>query len=325
MKNHLKKYFLVCGTGSIGQRHIENLISLNENIIIWRERKKKNLELKKKFPGIKYFEKLNKALKFCDAVIICNSTNKHIGILKSAIKLKKHFYIEKPISNKIEDLNKINLSPKNVIGEVGYQFRSHPNLIFLKNKLRKSNSKIFSYRFVMGHNLKFWRKNHKFTESYTNDVKKGGGALFELIHQVDLAIWLFGPIKKVTGYRSKVSRLKINADDLSNLILIHKNGIAGQIQLDMVSPLYRCEAEIVTSKEILLWSYTDGKITQRNKKKNKIIHKLTKSFKRNDLFINSMKHFVERVYNKKKVPLCDLKEGSKSLIAIDSINKKLVN
>lgn len=325
MKNHFKKYFLICGTGSIGQRHIKNLTNLNEKILIWRERKEKNFELKKRFPGIKYFESLNKALKFCDAVIICNSTNKHIKILKSAINLKKHFYIEKPISNKTEDLNKINLSPKNIIGEVGYQFRSHPNLIFLKNKLKKSNSKIFSYRFAMGHNLKFWRKKHKFTESYTNDVNKGGGALFELIHQVDLAIWLFGPIKKITGYRSKVSRLNIKADDLSNLILIHKNGVAGQIQLDMVSPLYRCEAEIVTDKEILLWSYTEGKITQKSEKNNKVIHKLSKSFNRNDLFINSMKNFVDRVYKKKKVPLCDLKEGSKSLIAINSINKKLIN
>ena len=325
MKNCFKKYFLVCGTGSIGQRHIENLISLKQKIVIWREKKKKNLELKKRFPGIKYFDDLNTALKFCNAVIICNSTNKHINILKSAIKLKKHFYIEKPISNRIEDLKKINLTPKNIIGEVGYQFRSHPNLIFLKKKLREKNSKIFSYRFAMGHNLKFWRKNHNFLESYTSDVNKGGGALFELIHQVDLAIWLFGPVKKITGYRSKVSKLKIKADDLSNLILIHKNGIAGQIQLDMISPIYRCEAEIVTNKEILLWSYKEGKIIQKTKKRDKIIHKLNKSFKRNDLFINSMKHFIDRVYKKKKIPLCDLKEGSKSLIAINSINKKLIN
>ena len=47
MKNSLKKYFLVCGTGSIGQRHIKNLISLKEKIVIWRERKKKKLRIKK--------------------------------------------------------------------------------------------------------------------------------------------------------------------------------------------------------------------------------------------------------------------------------------
>ena len=70
---------------------------------------------------------------------------------------------------------------------------------------------------------------------------------------------------------------------------------------------------------------SEGKITQKTQKRNKIIHKLTKSFKRNDLFINSMKHFVDRVYKKKQIPLCDLKEGVKSLIAINSINKKLIN
>jgi len=40
---------LVCGTGSIGQRHIKNLQSLNVNVSAWRNRGELAKELSEKF------------------------------------------------------------------------------------------------------------------------------------------------------------------------------------------------------------------------------------------------------------------------------------
>ena len=103
-RNLVKKKFLVCGTGSIGVRHIKNLLKLKQDVYIWREQKDKRKELNKIFPEIKIFTSLDKAIKFCDAVIIANSTHNHIKILKKAIKYKCHAYIEKPISNNIKHI-----------------------------------------------------------------------------------------------------------------------------------------------------------------------------------------------------------------------------
>ena len=175
----------------------------------------------------------------------------------------------------------------------------------------------------MGHDLKFWRKKHNYSKSYTSDLKKGGGALLELIHQIDLAIWFFGPIKKIIGVRSKVSNLNINADDLTNIIIVHKNAVAGQIQLDMISPVYRCEAEILTKKSIFTWLYNKGIIFKDNSRKKIIIHNTHKSFKRNDFFIKSMLNFINRVNNYKIKPICSFEDGIKSLIAANEINKRI--
>jgi predicted dehydrogenase len=319
----VKKKFLVCGTGSIGVRHIKNLLKLKQEVYVWREQKDKRQEINKIFPKIKIFTSLNKAIKFSDAVIIANSTHNHIKVLKKAIKYKRHAYIEKPVSNNIKDIKKLLISTKKIIIEVGYQFRNHPNLIYLKKILEKKKTKIFGYRFVMGHDLKFWRKKHNYSKSYTSDLKKGGGALLELIHQIDLAIWFFGPIKKIIGVRSKVSNLNINADDLTNIIIVHKNAVAGQIQLDMISPVYRCEAEILTKKSIFTWLYNKGIIFKDNSRKKIIIHKTHKSFKRNDLFIKSMLNFINRVNNYKIKPICSFEDGIKSLIAANEINKRI--
>ena len=317
------KKFLVCGSGSIGVRHIKNLLKLKQEVYIWREQKNKNKQLKKIFPEIKIFTSLEKAIKFSDAVIIANSTHNHIRVLKKALKYKRHAYIEKPVSNNTKDIKKLLIDTKKIIIEVGYQFRNHPNLIYLKKILRIKTTKVFSYRFVMGHNLKFWRKNHNYNKSYTSDFKKGGGALLELIHQIDLAIWFFGPIKKIIGARSKVSNLNINAEDLANIIILHKNGVAGQIQLDMISPVYRCEAEILTKKSVFTWLYNKGVIIKNNNRKKIIIHKTPKSFKRNDLFLKSMLNFINRVNNYKIKPICSFEDGIKSLIAANEVNKKI--
>ena len=82
MENGLvKKKFLVCGTGSIGSRHVKNLIKLNQQVFIWREQKNKKKDLNRRFPKIKVFESLEQGIKFCDSVIIANSTDNHIKIL----------------------------------------------------------------------------------------------------------------------------------------------------------------------------------------------------------------------------------------------------
>ena len=317
----VKKKFLVCGSGSIGIRHIENLLLLKQDVYVWQERKNHSKKFKIKFPKIKIIKSLDKAINSSDAVIIANSTHKHVKVLKKTLKHDKNIYIEKPISNNMKYIKKLLPLTKNKIIEVGYQLRNHPNLIFLKKILTNKKLKVYSYRFVMGHDLRLWRKNHDYKNSYTSDLKKGGGALLELIHQIDLALWFFGPIKKIVGERSKVSDLKIKADDLTNLIIVHKNGIAGQIQLDMVSPIYRCEAEILTQKNIFTWKYNKGIILKENSKKKTVIHKVNKSFNRNSLFVDSMKNFILRINNKNKSPTCNFKDGLSSLIAVDKIKK----
>ena len=78
----------------------------------------------------------------------------------------------------------------------------------------------------------------------------GGGALLDLIHELDLINWIIGPVKSVQANLSKVSDLEINAEDLVNLILVNENGSVGQVQMDMLSPVYRRQFEIVFKKGI---------------------------------------------------------------------------
>ena len=60
----VKKKFLVCGTGSIGVRHIKNLLKLKQEVYVWREQKDKRQEINKIFPKIKIFTSFDHLLIF---------------------------------------------------------------------------------------------------------------------------------------------------------------------------------------------------------------------------------------------------------------------
>ena len=75
---------LVCGAGSIGQRHIKNLQNLNINVSAWRSRKELVKELSDQYK-INVYTDFDCALERVDAVVVATNTNKHIDIAVKSI------------------------------------------------------------------------------------------------------------------------------------------------------------------------------------------------------------------------------------------------
>jgi len=134
-----------------------------------------------------------------------------------------------------------------------------------------------------------------------------------LIHQIDLAIWLFGPVAEVNAVLSKRSELDINGDDVSNLLLTHRSGLTGHIQLDMASPVYRCEVEVMTNGSVFNWSYSQGILLNHSPEEYVIVDQVPEDFERNDLFIKHMTHFLGRLADNSLAPLCSLQDGIAAL------------
>ena len=97
---------LVIGYGSIGKRHVSNLLKISNNQISICTRNKDIEKIKKK--NVKVFETINDALKEeFDVVIICNETSLHV---KTALKFAEkgcHIFFEKPISDSLEGISKL--------------------------------------------------------------------------------------------------------------------------------------------------------------------------------------------------------------------------
>lgn len=302
---------LVCGAGSIGQRHITNLKELGVTVIAWRARKNKTRELADKFK-ILVFSDLNEALDACDAVIIATDTHRHTEIALIAAEKKKHLFIEKPVSHNLENLEKLSQvsSQNQLVIEVGCMLRVSETLKKLKDIIDTQEfGPVLTYRTVMGQSLNTWRPDSDYRKSYSADRSRGGGALMDLIHQVDLVQYLFGQITDVYCFNQTIGPLEINAETLSNLTLQSKSGISGQVQVDMISPIYRGNIEVVTTNALLIWDIQTNVLSIHKVDTEKTLITPGSEFQRNDFFMSHMKHFLSRIKDQKMPEIASLKDG----------------
>ena len=207
------KKALVIGTGSIAQKHINILTSLNYIVYIYSKTNETFFKNNLKNHRLTSLAKL-KSFEFA---IIANQTSNHLKVLNSLIKEGIHIYCEKPIFHKKFAYKKLrdHIKKKKIVFHNGYQLRNDSKIKYIEKKLKKL--KIKSFEVSVGHDFTKWRKAHHTRSSYFLNVKKGGGVIFELVHEVNLINLLFGKIKKINTLKSFSK--KFNCEDIAVSII----------------------------------------------------------------------------------------------------------
>ena len=101
----------------------------------------------------------------------------------------------------------------------------------------------------------------------------------------------------------------MSADDLANLTLMNRSGAVGQIQLDMVSPEYRRNLELVYRDAVIYWDYTTGTVYKKMNGVTSLIDEVAVTYEKNMMFIKLMRNFIERVNGEMKPPFCSLEDS----------------
>ncbi len=158
-----------------------------------------------------------------EAVLILSPPTFHKDlIIQSALK-KKHIFCEKPLAMNVDETVEIieNCKENNVQLLVGYQMRFDGKYSKIYEMIKK---KMFG-RMIGGHGLHFanafkWPSITKFQQ----DKKRGGGALFEMMHFVDLSSWFFGKAISLQSYVLTKDR-KLAVDDIAYLSIEFENDV----------------------------------------------------------------------------------------------------
>ncbi len=287
----------VIGYGSIGKRHVQNLLTIpNTKIIICTKQKITNLPINK--------VKIVKSIFDCikeepDAAIIANESSFHV---KNAIKLAKSgvdLFIEKPLSNSFlgtKELFSI-IKKKKIVTQMGCQFRFHKCIKEIKHMISTNKlGKIVSASAECGSFLPEWHPYEDYTKSYAGRDDLGGGVVLTNIHEIDYLYWFFGDVSKVFSVTGKFRELKISADDLCIGILQFKNNVIAELHLDYFQkPDFR-SFKAIGSKGTVIWDSNTNNVIFYDNKKNKWIKilKWTK-YDRNSMFKEEMIHFLHCV------------------------------
>jgi len=300
------------GLGSVGKRHLKNLLSIvDTEIVIYSKQTKLKLSNKK---NIKIFNSLDKCLlEKPDVGFITNETAYHIPIAIKLAKAGLDLFIEKPLSNNmrnVKELEKI-VKAKKLVTLMGCNWRFDKCIKGIKHLLdQKTIGKIISVKVECGTYLPDWHPDEDYSKGYAARKELGGGVVLTCIHELDYLFWFFGEIKEVFSMTGKFSNLKINASDLSAIILKFNTNIIAEVHLDYFQKPETRSCKIIGTNGIISWDSLTNEVKVYNSKKEKWISKIKiKKYEKNETYVEEIKHFIQCV-NKKEKSINNIIQGT---------------
>jgi len=128
----------VLGAGHLGKNHLRLLNeSLKYKLVGFYDPSKENAEKVSAEFGYKSFDSISDLISAVDVVDIVTPTLSHYHCAVEAVKAGKHIFLEKPISNTVEEAEHIIELAKeyNVKGQVGHVERFNPAFKAVKDKI----------------------------------------------------------------------------------------------------------------------------------------------------------------------------------------------
>lgn len=167
-----------------------------------------------------------------DVVIITTPSGAHLEPAVAAANARKHVVVEKPLEIAPERCDRIiEACDRNGV-KLCTIFPSRfadANL-----ELKKAVDAGRFGRLTLGETTcKWWRSQQYYDEGGWKGTKAldGGGALMnQAIHNVDLLLWMMGPVVQVAGFTALLAHERIEVEDTAVACLQFANGALGVIQ-----------------------------------------------------------------------------------------------
>ncbi|APY07427.1 oxidoreductase [Winogradskyella sp. J14-2] len=209
----------VLGAGHLGKIHLRLLNqSKKYELVGFYDADAENAKRVVEEFGYTYFDSIEALIDAVDAVDIVTPTLSHYDCAKQAIKKGKHIFIEKPITNTVEEAEAIRtlVAEHGVKGQVGHVERFNPAFIAVKDKIENP-------MFIETHRLA------EFNPRGT-DVPV---VLDLMIHDIDIILSVVqSPVKHVSA--SGVSVVS-DTPDIANARIEFKNGCVANLTASRIS------------------------------------------------------------------------------------------
>ena len=248
------------GTGGWGKNHARILSELGVLVAICDTNIEKSKEYGEKY-SVNYYDSLEKVLESeeFDGAFVVTPTSTHVEIVKKLLEAKKHVFVEKPMTYKSSDGEKLaKLAEKNkVMLMCGYIERFNPAVDIVKKIV---NEKKFG-DLVM---LEFHRENR--IPPHIKDV----GIIYDTsVHDIDTANWLFNDMPQVVFARA--GTIKHEHEDFASIMLGYKNNKVAIISSNWITPKKVRKFTAVCTEAIILSDFiTQEIIIEKNEESENI-------------------------------------------------------
>jgi predicted dehydrogenase len=308
---------LIAGLGSIGRRHLRNLVALGEqDILLYRTHQSTLPE--DELASFAVYTSLRKALDQKPvAVIVSNPTALHLDVALPAARSGCHLFLEKPISHSLEGVDALQtvVEIAGVHVQVGYQFRFHPGLHEIRRLLLEGRiGKPVSVRAHWGEYLPGWHPWEDYRQGYAARPDLGGGVIRTLCHPFDYLRWLLGEVESVLAVTGQHDELGLEVEDTADISVRFESGMTGTVHLDYIQRPSEHTLQVIGTQGSIRWDNLNGSVHYFNSLEGdgwKTIP-VPDGFERNAMFLAQMEHFLALVRGERE-PACTLQDGIEAL------------
>ena len=296
--------YLVIGCGSIGQRHIRNLVSLGIKTVLAYD-PNPDARVAAEDCGARWIGTLEAALATDPAaVLVCTPPHRHVEIATQAIEAGAHLFIEKPISHELgQPLDQL-LDAADESGRIvmaGYNLRFHAGLLKLQSLVSDGVAgDLITLSAEYGQYLPTWRPGADYRQGYIARESTGGGIILEESHEFDYVEWLGGEIQSVFTRAGTLSDLEMETEDTALSVLELAGGRLAEIHVDCVQRGYSRSCKYIGSEATILWDYTKGVTVIRDDQEDEFFDIVPDP---NEMYLSEIAHFVDCVNGRADPPV----------------------
>ncbi len=281
-----------CGLGSIGKRHVKNLLAMAREFEIDVE-----IHALRKTAGIldhrikgaiaKEITDVNQLDRDYDIAFITNPTNLHYDTMETMADRTRHMFIEKPIFDDREyHISALHLNRDGIYYVAGPL--RHSGVIQTMKEIIE-NEKVCCVRAICSSYLPDWRPDTDYRRSYSARKARGGGVAVDLIHEWDYLTFLFGFPREVYHICGTYSQLEIDSDDTAVYIADYKDKVV-ELHLDYFGRVERREVEIFTETGTIVGDFINHTISFTDGRKNIYFQE-----DKNDIYLKEMRWFLDHI------------------------------
>ncbi len=286
---------LVVGCGSIGRRHLRNLVRLDVTELAVAD---PNVEGVSDLPAdVTRYATLEEGLAWKPEIaVIASPSEFHIPQAIEAARRGCHVFVEKPLSHTLDLIDTLVRELDGKQSLVGCNMRFHPGPATVKQLLGENAiGELIAARIKTGSYLPDWRPRTDYKQSYSAS-RESGGAILDCIHEIDLACWLLGPARLAASARRPAKTLGLETDGLAELILDHESGVLSSVHLNFVQRDYRRTCEVVGSEGTIHWDFAEQKVwINRDGATRAANFPQPENWEINDMYVDEMAHFIDCV------------------------------
>jgi predicted dehydrogenase len=169
--------------------------------------------------GVEAVEDLDAALAQVDAVVIASPTITHDKYLRQAADYVRHIFVEKPLSDTLESTLALQqfAQQRDLDLQIGFIERFNPAVVQMKNLLDNSSDVV---------SVDFFR-----TAKISARITDVDVVADLMIHDIDLALYLNGPVTAVAAHGVADEAMI----DFASVLLTHANGRFSRIQASRIT------------------------------------------------------------------------------------------